>query len=62
MTARSSPAWWWVAAAVPDQAASVLSADGTTALVTAKVSGDDIEATAKADAIKPLAETRMNMM
>jgi uncharacterized membrane protein YdfJ with MMPL/SSD domain len=45
-----------LAATVPDQAASVLSADGTTALVTAKVSGDDIEATAKADAIKPLAD------
>jgi RND superfamily putative drug exporter len=45
-----------LAAAVPDQAASVISADGTTALVTAKVSGDDIEATAKADAIKPLAD------
>jgi RND superfamily putative drug exporter len=45
-----------LAAAVPDQAASVLSADGTTAIVTAKVSGDDTEATAKADAIEPLAD------
>ena len=45
-----------LAAAVPDQAASVLSADGTTAIVTAKISGDDIEATAKADVIKPLAD------
>ena len=45
-----------LAAAAPDQAASVLSADGTTAIVTAKVSGDDVEATAKADAIKPLAD------
>jgi len=45
-----------LAAAAPDQAGSVLSNDGTTAIVTAKVSGDDIEATAKADAIKPLAD------
>ena len=40
----------------PDQATSVLSADGTTALITARVSGDDSEATAKIDAIKPLAD------
>ena len=45
-----------LAAAAPDQAASVLSADGTTAIVTAHISGDDIEATAKADVIKPLAD------
>jgi RND superfamily putative drug exporter len=45
-----------LAAAAPDQAADVLSADGTTAIVTAKVSGDDTEATTKADAIKPLAD------
>ncbi len=40
----------------PDQATSVLSAHGTTALITARVSGDDSEATAKIDAIKPLAD------
>jgi len=45
-----------LAAAAPDQSADVLSADGTTAIVTAKVSGDDTEATTKADAIKPLAD------
>jgi RND superfamily putative drug exporter len=45
-----------LAAAAPDQAQSVLSADGTTAIVTAHVSGNDSEATAKADAIKPLAD------
>jgi RND superfamily putative drug exporter len=45
-----------LAAAAPDQAASVLSADGTTAIVTAHVSGDDTEATAKADVIKPLGD------
>jgi RND superfamily putative drug exporter len=45
-----------LATAAPDQAASVLSVDGTTAIVTAHVSGDDTEATAKADAIKPLAD------
>ena len=45
-----------LAAAAPDQAASVLSGDGTTAIVTAKISGDDVEATAKADVIKPLAD------
>jgi RND superfamily putative drug exporter len=45
-----------LAAIAPDQAANVLSADGTTAIVTANISGNDSEATAKADAIKPLAE------
>jgi RND superfamily putative drug exporter len=45
-----------LAAIAPDQAANVLSADGTTAIVTASVSGEDSEATTKADAIKPLAE------
>ena len=45
-----------LAAAVPDQAPSVLSADGTTAIVTAHVSGDNTEATAKANVIKPLAD------
>jgi RND superfamily putative drug exporter len=45
-----------LAAAAPDQAPSVLSTDGTTAIVTARVSGDDTEATTKADAIKPLAD------
>lgn len=42
--------------AAPDQATNVLSADGTTALVTASISGDNNEATVKADAIRPLAE------
>jgi RND superfamily putative drug exporter len=45
-----------LAAAAPDQALSVLSADGTTGIVTANVSGNDSEATAKADVIKPLAD------
>jgi RND superfamily putative drug exporter len=45
-----------LAKAAPDQAASVLSADGTTAIITAHISGDDAEATAKADVIKPLAD------
>jgi uncharacterized membrane protein YdfJ with MMPL/SSD domain len=40
----------------PDQAANVLSADGTTALLTAGISGNNTEATTKADAIRPLAE------
>jgi uncharacterized membrane protein YdfJ with MMPL/SSD domain len=44
-----------LAAVAPDQAPGVLSQDGTTAIITAKISGDDTEATAKADAIKPLA-------
>jgi uncharacterized membrane protein YdfJ with MMPL/SSD domain len=39
----------------PDQAPSVLSADGTTAIITAKIAGDDTVATDKANAIKPLA-------
>jgi uncharacterized membrane protein YdfJ with MMPL/SSD domain len=43
-------------ALAPDQAATVLSQDGTTAIVTAKVSGESEEATLKAGAIKPLAE------
>ncbi|MGD0248817.1 MAG: MMPL family transporter, partial [Candidatus Limnocylindrales bacterium] len=43
-----------LASVAPDQAPDVLSKDGTTAIVTAKISGDDTEATAKADAIKPL--------
>jgi uncharacterized membrane protein YdfJ with MMPL/SSD domain len=45
-----------LAKAAPDQAASVLSADGTTAILTAHISGDDTEATAKADAVKPLTD------
>jgi RND superfamily putative drug exporter len=45
-----------LAKAAPDQAASVLSADGTTAIITAHISGDDTEATAKAAVIKPLAD------
>jgi uncharacterized membrane protein YdfJ with MMPL/SSD domain len=45
-----------LAQAAPDQAPGVLSADGTTAIITAHVAGDDAEATAKAAAIKPLAE------
>ena len=44
-----------LAAAAPDQAPGVLSADGTTAIITANISGDDTEATAKAGVIKPLA-------
>lgn len=44
-----------LAAAAPDQAPGVLSADGSTAIITAKISGDDAEATDKAAAIKPLA-------
>ena len=44
-----------LAAAAPDQAPGVLSADGTTAIVTANISGDDSTATVKVDAIKPLA-------
>jgi RND superfamily putative drug exporter len=44
-----------LAAAAPNQAPDVLSKDGTTAIITARVSGDDTEATAKADVIKPLA-------
>jgi RND superfamily putative drug exporter len=44
-----------LALAAPDQAPGVLSADGTTAIITARISGDDTEATAKADAILPLA-------
>jgi RND superfamily putative drug exporter len=42
-------------ALAPDQAATVMSADGTTAIITAKISGDNEEATTKADVIKPLA-------
>jgi RND superfamily putative drug exporter len=45
-----------LAAVAPDQGPGVLSADGTTAIITAHVAGDDAEATAKAAAIKPLAE------
>jgi len=45
-----------LAAIAPDQTADVLSADGTTALVTAGISGDNDEASTKADAIRPLAE------
>jgi RND superfamily putative drug exporter len=44
-----------LASAAPDQAPGVLSADGTTAIITAKISGDDQEATDKASVIKPLA-------
>ena len=45
--------WFFVLAALaPDQAPNVISADGTTAIVTANISGDSIEATAKADVIK----------
>jgi uncharacterized membrane protein YdfJ with MMPL/SSD domain len=42
-------------ALAPDQSATVMSADGTTAIITAKVAGENEEATVKADAIKPLA-------
>ncbi len=41
-------------AMAPGQTADVLSADGTTVIVTANISGDDSEATAKADVIKPV--------
>jgi uncharacterized membrane protein YdfJ with MMPL/SSD domain len=44
-----------LALAVPDQAPGVLSADGTTAIITALISGDNDEATVKADAIRPVA-------
>jgi uncharacterized membrane protein YdfJ with MMPL/SSD domain len=44
-----------LAAVAPDQAAGVLSQDGTTAIATANISGNDTEATAKTDAITPLA-------
>ena len=43
-------------ALAPDQAATVFSQDGTTAIVTAKIAGDNDAATAKANAIRPLAE------
>jgi RND superfamily putative drug exporter len=46
-----------LAAIAPDQAPNVLSADGTTAIVTAKISGGDEEATAKANAVKAQVET-----
>jgi uncharacterized membrane protein YdfJ with MMPL/SSD domain len=49
-----------LAAAAPDQAPGVLSADGTTAIITAHIAGDDAEATAKAAAIKPLVEQFKN--
>jgi uncharacterized membrane protein YdfJ with MMPL/SSD domain len=45
-----------LAAAAPDQAPGVLSADGTTAIITANISGDGDEATAKVAAIKPVVE------
>ena len=44
-----------LAAIAPDQAPGVLSADGTTAIITARISGDNNEATAKAEAIGPVA-------
>jgi RND superfamily putative drug exporter len=44
-----------LALASPEQAPGVLSADGTTAIITALISGDNDEATAKANAIRPLA-------
>jgi len=44
-----------LAALAPDQAPGVLSADGTTAIITARISGDNNEATAKAEAIEPVA-------
>ncbi len=46
---------YMLAQIVPDQAPSVLSADGTTAIITALISGESDEATAKAAAIKPVA-------
>jgi RND superfamily putative drug exporter len=44
-----------LASLAPDQAPGVLSADGTTAIITARISGDNDEATDKAEAIKPVA-------
>ena len=44
-----------LALASPEQAPGVLSADGTTAIITTLISGDNDEATAKANAIRPLA-------
>ena len=44
-----------LALAIPEQAPGVLSADGTTAIITTLISGDNDEATAKANAIRPLA-------
>jgi len=43
-----------LAAAAPDQAGSVLSPDGTTAIITARIAGDATETGIKADAIRPL--------
>ncbi len=43
-----------LAGIAPDQAPGVLSADGTTAIITARISGGNDEATAKAEATKPL--------
>jgi RND superfamily putative drug exporter len=43
-----------LAAAAPTQAADVLSADGTTAIVVAKISGDNAVTGTKTDAIPPL--------
>jgi len=45
-----------LAAAALDQSASVLSADGTTAIITANIAGDSDAATTKANAIVPLAD------
>ena len=45
-----------LAKAAPDQAASVISADGSTVLITASIAGDSDVATAKANAIVPLAD------
>ncbi len=44
-----------LAAAMPDQAPGVLSKDGTTAVITAKVSGPETEVKTKSDAITTLA-------
>jgi putative drug exporter of the RND superfamily len=43
-----------LAALAPDQAPSVLSADGSTAIVTARISGDNDEAATKVDVLKPV--------
>jgi RND superfamily putative drug exporter len=45
-----------LAKAAPDQAASVISTDGTTVLITAHIAGDSDVATTKANAIVPLAD------
>jgi RND superfamily putative drug exporter len=45
-----------LAAVAPAQSGDVLSADGSTAIITAKISGTNDDASTKANAIKPLAD------